>query len=570
MSTEKKMIGRYELRGTLGKGAMGAVYKGWDTRLELDVAIKVLLPGSDESNRADEITRFLREVKISRTLKHLNIVTVYDVADDPDTGMPYIVMEFIQGKPLNAIMKERQLTIREIITLIGQVADGLDYAAQAGVVHRDIKPANILVHPETLIPKLVDFGVARIEGTNATQAGTLLGTPHYMSPEQCRGEPVDGRSDLFSLGAVLHEMLTDQKAFPGDTIVNVMMGVLDPNKPDPPAVLRPEIPLALSEVVMKALAKDPAERFQRGKEMIEALQEALADAPEATVALRPGQLPPLEKTVMMTAATARSIRPSATGVRSAKTGHAIPTATGLPMMYVAIGLAALVMIGGGAWLALKPSAPASTNAPSAQPSPSAITAQALPSAPATPIVPLSVELGVVKEAQGNLILLNEGASLRPADNFAVLVKPGGTSYVYIWQTDSSGEVFRVFPNSDFHPQGNPVPAGKLVWLPWTKNQRQWFHLDQNPGEEEIVIVASSVPLRELEDPLGMLSMTGIVDANAKKQILNDLHIAKTNLATGKEKPGVTLAALPSSGAPPTRILEGDSKGYYYQIRLKHL
>ncbi len=564
MPTEKKTIGRYEIRGTLGKGAMGAVYKGWDTRLELDVAIKVLLPGSDESNRAEEITRFLREVKISRTLKHLNIVAVYDVGDDTDTGMPYIVMEYITGKPLDTIMKERRLTIREIITLICQVADGLDYAAQGGVVHRDIKPANILVHPETLIPKVVDFGVARIEGTNATQAGTVLGTPHYMSPEQCRGEVVDGRSDLFSLGAVLYEMLTNQKAFPGDTIVNVMMGVLDPNKPVPPGDLRPEIPYALSEAAMKALAKDPADRFQRGKELVEALQAAMAEAPEATVAIRPGDLPPIEKTVIMTSATARSIKPAATAVRSGKTAPAVPAATGFPMMYAGIGLAALLVIGGGAWFALKPSTPTNTGAPPP------VATQAPPPVPAIPIVPLSVELSVVKETQGNMTLLNEGDPLRPADNFAVVVKPEGMSYIYIWQTDSSGEVFRVFPNSDFHPQGNPVPAGKQVWLPWLKNQRQWFHLDQNPGEEEIVIVAASGTLQELEEPIGMLSMSGIVDPNTKQQIIQDLHRVQAKLAIGKDKPRATLAAQQTPGAPPTRTLEGDSKGFYYRIRLKHL
>jgi serine/threonine-protein kinase len=568
MPDEKKMIGRYEIRGTLGKGAMGAVYKGWDTRLELDVAIKVLLPGSDESNRAEEITRFLREVKISRNLKHANVVAVYDVGDDPDTGMPYIVMEFIKGKPLNTIMKERKLSIREIVAMMSQVADGLDYAAQAGVVHRDIKPANMLVDPETLTPKLVDFGVARIEGTNATQSGTVLGTPHYMSPEQCRGEVVDGRSDLFSLGAVMYEMLTNQKAFPGDTIVNVMMGVLDPEKPIPPGDLRPEIPYALSEVVMKALAKDPADRFQRGKEMVEALQAALAEAPEATVAIRPGDLPPIEKTVITTSATAKAIKPTATGVRSGKAAVVAPAPTGFPMMYAGIGLAALLVIGGGAWFVLKPSAPQTVQTPS---TPSTPTPPATPPpAPAAPIVPMSVQLGVVKEAKGKMTLLNEGDPLHPADNFAVFVKPAGMSYIYIWQTDSSGEVFRVFPNADFNIQGNPVPAGRSVWLPSVKNQKQWFHLDQNPGEEEIVIVASVNPLQELEEPLGMLSMTGVVDAETKQKIIGDLHKAQAKLAIGKDLAGAAPASQPSPDLPPTRNLEGDSKGFYYQIRIKHL
>ena len=559
MPDEKKMIGRYEIRGTLGKGAMGAVYKGWDTRLELDVAIKVLLQTTDDTNRTEEITRFLREVKISRNLKHPNIVAVYDVGDDPDTGMPYIVMEFIKGKPLDGLMKERKFTIREIVTFTCQVADGLDCAAQAGVVHRDIKPANMMVDPDTLTPKLVDFGVARIEGTNATQSGTVLGTPHYMSPEQCRGEVVDGRSDIFSLGAVLYEMLTGMKAFQGDTIVNVMMGILDPNTPVPPSDLRPEIPYPLSEVVMKALAKDPADRFQRGKEMVEALQAAMAEAPSATVAIRPGDLPAIDKTVMMTVKAAKIS--GAAAARSTRAAQ--PPAAGVPLQYIGIGAAVLLLIGGGAWFMLKPQAPVVTQA-----SPVAPTS---PTPPAAPVSTMAVELGVVKEhTGGNISLLNEGDPLRAADNFAVVVKPENPSYIYIWQTDSSGEVFRVFPNSDFNPQGNPVSAKTEVWLPVAKGQRQWFHLDQNPGEEEIVVVASTEPLQDLEDPLGLLSLSGVVDADTKRKIISDLHKAQAKLGIGKPVQDASPVAQSSPRSSPTRSLEGSSKGFYYQIRLKHL
>ena len=566
MPDEKKMIGRYEIRGTLGKGAMGAVYKGWDTRLELDVAIKVLLQTNDDTNRTEEITRFLREVKISRNLKHPNIVAVYDVGDDPDTGMPYIVMEFIKGKPLDGFMKERKFTIQEIVTFIGQVADGLDCAAQAGVVHRDIKPANMMVDTDTLIPKLVDFGVARIEGTNATQSGTVLGTPHYMSPEQCRAEVVDGRSDIFSLGAVLYEMLTGMKAFQGDTIVNVMMGILDPNTPVPPSDLRPEIPYALSEVVMTALAKDPADRFQRGKEMVEALQAAMAEAPTATVTLRPGDLPAIDKTVMMTVKAAK-ISGAAAAARSTRAAQ--PPAAGVPLQYIGIGVAVLLVLGGGAWFMLKPQTPAVTQAPPVAP---AAPAPAAPQAtPAAPVATIAIELGVVKEQTGGKIsLLNEGDPLRATDNFAVFVKPGSPSYIYIWQTDSSGEVFRVFPNSDFNPQGNPVSAKTEVWLPVAKGQRQWFHLDQNPGEEEIIIVASADPLQDLEDPLGLLSLSGVVDADTKRKIVSDLHRAQAKLSVGKPAQDAAHAAQSSSGSSPSRFLEGNSKGFYYQIRLKHL
>lgn len=567
MPDEKKKIGRYEIRGTLGKGAMGAVYKGWDTRLELDVAIKVLLPGNDETNRTEEITRFLREVKISRNLKHPNIVAVYDVGDDPDTGMPYIVMEFIKGKPLDSLLKERKMTIQEIVTFISQVADGLDCAAQAGIVHRDIKPANIMVNQETLTPKLVDFGVARIEGTNATQSGTVLGTPHYMSPEQCRGEVVDGRSDLFSLGAMTYEMLTGIKAFQGDTIVNVMMGILDPNTPVPPGDLRPEIPYDLSEVVMKALAKDPADRFQRGKEMVEALQSALADAPSATVAIRPGDLAVIDKTILMTVKTAKMAGTTASA--RAATKRAQPPAAGVPLQYVGIGVAALLLLGGGAWFMLKPQPSPVTQAPPG--APATTPPQAQPPPPSAPVSVAAVQLGVVKEeSSGRVVLLNDGDPLRATDNFAVTVQPDNPSYIYIWQTDSSGEVFRVFPNADFNPQGNPVSSKTEVWLPVAKNKRQWFHLDQNPGEEEIVIVVSADQLQELEDPLGLLSLSGVVDADTKRKIVSDLHRAKAKLSVGNPSQDASRAAQSSSGASPTRSLEGNSKGFYYQIRLKHL
>ena len=567
MPDEKKKIGRYEIRGTLGKGAMGAVYKGWDTRLELDVAIKVLLPGNDETNRTEEITRFLREVKISRNLKHPNIVAVYDVGDDPDTGMPYIVMEFIKGKPLDSLLKERKMTIQEIVTFISQVADGLDCAAQAGIVHRDIKPANIMVDTETLIPKLVDFGVARIEGTNATQSGTVLGTPHYMSPEQCRGEVVDGRSDLFSLGAMTYEMLTVIKAFQGDTIVNVMMGILDPNTPVPPGDLRPEIPYELSEVVMKALAKDPADRFQRGKEMVEVLQAAMADAPSATVSIRPGDLPVIDKTILMSVKTAKMAGTTASARAAAK--RAQPAAAGVPLQYVGIGVATLLLLGGGAWFMLKPQPSPVTQAPPG--APATTPPQAQPPPPSAPVSVTAVQLGVVKEVpSGRVVLLNEGDPLRPTDNFAVTVQPEKPSYIYIWQTDSSGEVFRVFPNADFNPQGNPVSSKTEVWLPVAKNKRQWFHLDQNPGEEEIVIVVSADQLQELEDPLGLLSLSGVVDADTKRKIVSDLHRAKAKLSVGKPSQDASRAAQSSSGASPTRSLEGNSKGFYYQVRLKHL
>jgi serine/threonine protein kinase len=563
------MIGSYDIRGTLGKGAMGAVYRGWDPRRERLVAIKVLVPGSDESRRAEEITRFLREGDISRSLKHPNIVEVYDVGHDAESGMPYIVMEFIKGKPLHALLKERHLTILESVNLICKVAEGLDYAAQAAVIHRDIKPANILVDPVSLTPKLVDFGVARIEGTNATHSGTVLGTPHYMSPEQCRSDAVDGRSDLFSLGAVLYEMLTTEKAFPGDTIMNVMMAVLDPNKPAPPAQLRPQIPPALSDAVMKALAKDSAARFQRGREMANALRAALADTPEAC-GTRPAEHPPAEQTVILP--------PHIMARFTSGRNRSFRKVTRLSLV---IGLASLVALPLGIWVSQQSSrSTTQTITPTVPPagagrdglSPN-VSEPALPASvvtlPDEPL-PLRLTFAAVKESRGVTTLMEDGQGLLPYENFAVVANAEETIYLYIWQTDSSGRVFRLFPNVGLNPQGNPVPAHRLVWLPSLKNKKQWFHLDFSPGEEEIVMVASARPLPELEEPLGILPASGVADPTTNRNILRDLDRIQAKLSKASDVSKIKLAARHSRSPSFAWALKGNANGFYHQLRLKHL
>jgi hypothetical protein len=560
------MIGAYDIRGTLGKGAMGAVYSGWDPRRERLVAIKVLLPGSDDSRRAEQIARFLREGEISRTLRHSNIVEVYDVGNDPESGMPYIVMEFIKGKPLHVLLKERHLTIHESVSLICQVADGLDYAAQAGVIHRDIKPANILVDPVSLTPKLVDFGVAWIEGTNATHSGTVLGTPHYMSPEQCRSEVVDGRSDLFSLGAVLYELLTNVKAFPGDTIMTVMMAVLDPKKPIAPGEFRPEIPAGLCEAVMTALAKEPSARFQCGREMIAILQSALTKSPEAA-GIRPAELPPSE-TVVITAERFMSLSKGST-VRAGQSS----------LMYAAMGLVGLLAIGGVAWVALKPTEgekviitkPVEIIVPKPGEmiiaKPVEITTLMPAAVAATePLTAMTVAFGVLKNTKGQSALLNQGDALLPYDDFAVVIKTDETMYVYIWQTDSSGKVLRIFPNAEFSLLGNPVLPAQWLWLPSVQDKKRWFHLDLNPGEEEIVIVVSVAARPELENLLRRLTVTGVADSGSNRQILRELDKAE---ATLKKPIGVSLARQ-ADYDPPAWILKGNPGGFYHQMRLKHL
>jgi hypothetical protein len=403
-----------------------------------------------------------------------------------------------------------------------------------------------------------------------------------MSPEQCRSEVVDGRSDLFSLGAVLYELLTNVKAFPGDTIMAVIMAVLDPKKPIAPGELRPEIPAELCEAVMTALAKEPAARFQCGREMIETLQSALTQSPEAA-GIRPAELPPSE-TVMITAERFMSMSRGST-VRAGRSS----------LMYAAMGLVGLLAIGGAAWVGLKwteggkvinpkPVAivipkpvevinpkPVAIVIPKPveviNPKPVAIkTSTSATVVAKEPLPPMTVAFGVLKNTKGQSALLNQGDALLPYDDFAVVMKTDKTIYVYIWQTDSSGKVLRIFPNAEFSRMGNPVLPAQWLWLPSVRDKKRWFHLDLNPGEEEIVIVVSVAARPALENLLKRLTVTGVADSGSNRKILRELDKAEAML---KKPIGVSLARQ-ADYDPPAWILKGSPGGFYHQMRLKHL
>ncbi|MEO7863760.1 MAG: protein kinase [Nitrospirales bacterium] len=531
------MIGRYEIRGMLGEGTMGIVYHGWDSRLERNVAIKVLSPQSDiDSNRAEQIARFLREAKITSALKHPHIVEVYDIGDDPVTGMSYLVMEFVNGISLQRILKERHLTTEEILTLVCQVADGLDYAAQFTIVHRDIKPANILVDPISLLPKLLDFGIAKRENTDVTHCGSICGTPHYMSPEQCRGDALDARSDIFSLGSVLYEMLTDRKAFPGETLASVMTGILDPDLPMPPSQLCPGIAGAVEGAAMKALAKNPADRFQRGKEFIAALEAARSEAPEPLMNKGGGGLRSMEDTMLVSAA----VGPPARSVVHRLAPRLPQTSSARRYLYIGVMCAIVAML-------------------------LAITRDWI-----NPTIssPLAVNFGIIKEDQGKILLMDEHATLFPYDNFALILRPEQASYLYVWQIDSSGRVLRLFPNAEFNDQINPVSEGAEVWLPAAKTRHRWFHLDLHAGKEEFVVVVAAMPVAEIERALKMFPLNGSADPTTNRIILKALLAAGEKVEVVRE---ITKAQFitQKSEEVPTWSLKGTSKAFSYRVILKH-
>jgi serine/threonine protein kinase len=264
--------GRYQIVKEIGTGSMGVIYEAYDPNIDRTVALKVLR--QDRVTSEAFVDRFLKEAKAIGRLSHPNIVTVYDVGQDH--GTIYIAMEFLAGSSLDKVIQGKKWTIDDIIDLGIQVAETLDYANQKGIVHRDIKPSNIIVMPNGKV-KISDFGIAHIEDPSAPQmtlAGEILGTPAYMSPEQTMGQPVDGRSDLFSLGCILYELSTGCRPFRGENLHAVFRAVAQ-DTPAEPAKANPEIPKAFSQIVMKCLNKAPEERFQTGGAMVEALKSCL-------------------------------------------------------------------------------------------------------------------------------------------------------------------------------------------------------------------------------------------------------------------------------------------------------
>ncbi len=271
------LLGRYKVIGELGRGAMGVVYKGQDPNIHRTVAIKTLRLSNFEDDVIEEIReRFFREAESAGLLTHPNIVTIFDCGEGHD--LAYIAMEYLKGEDLNAYTgKGRLLPLRETLSIVSHVAKALDYAHSKGIVHRDIKPANIMrfMEAEEVHVKVTDFGIARITSSSKTKTGIILGTPSYMSPEQIAGKKVDGRSDIFSLGIVLFEMLTGQKPFWGEDMTSLMFNIAREDH----ASLReinPKIPPVLEKIINKALEKDPKKRYQRAGLMGEHLKKLVA------------------------------------------------------------------------------------------------------------------------------------------------------------------------------------------------------------------------------------------------------------------------------------------------------
>ncbi|MGH2663399.1 MAG: Stk1 family PASTA domain-containing Ser/Thr kinase [Actinomycetota bacterium] len=267
MATTRILNGRYEIDAPVGTGGMATVFRGTDTVLGRTVAVKLL---ADRFVRDEQfVTRFRREAQAAAGLNHPNVVSVYDTGDDGDAH--YIVMEYVEGRTLADVLRdEGAVSPIQAVAIVDQVTRALEAAHEQGLVHRDVKPGNILLTDGGAV-KVTDFGIARAATDETlTQTGIILGTASYLSPEQARGQAVDARSDIYSLGCVLFEMLTGQVPFTGDSAMAVAYQHVNEN-PEPPSRMRDDVPAELDEIVMTAMAKDPGHRYPTAGEFRKAL-----------------------------------------------------------------------------------------------------------------------------------------------------------------------------------------------------------------------------------------------------------------------------------------------------------
>jgi predicted Ser/Thr protein kinase len=361
-------LGKYQIRGVLGRGAMGTVYDGWDPAIGRRVAIKtVRLLDPDDAEAHDALARFKNEAQAAGRLSHRNIVSVYDYGESDENA--YIVMEFVEGQSLKQCLDAGQrFPVAETVRIMEHLLAGLQYSHDKGVMHRDIKPGNVILAKDGRV-KLADFGIARIESSVMTMVGTVLGTPAYMSPEQLMGQPTDRRSDIYSAGVLLYQLLTGVRPFEG-SLTAIMHKALNTTPPRP-SELAAAAPASLDPVVARAIAKQPADRFPNAGAFTQAMRAAFAAAAAGSSQLG-GQVDDNEATIVVPF------------VRSAVKPIGAPqparrAARQRPAVLRGAGLIVLVLIGGGIWFALRPLPPASRQTVAA-PTPNAPTTE--PSAPA--------------------------------------------------------------------------------------------------------------------------------------------------------------------------------------------
>ena len=314
-------LGRYEIVDEIGKGAMGIVYLARDPLIGRLVALKTFRIGYSVKDQEMEQfrIRFMREAQSAGILTHPNIVTIHDVVEASEEGLAFIAMEYVRGTNLKLMLQgDQPLAFPAVLDVVSQVGDALDYAHANRVVHRDVKPANILITQEGRV-KITDFGIARLDSSNLTQEGQLLGTPNYMAPEQIQGKEVDHRADLFSLGVVLYEMLTRHKPFQGENLTVVSHRIVY-DQFTPLREYARDLPPGVDRILGRALEKDPGKRYQWAKEMVDDLRRVVETTPVRGDDLNETQslsstmaLPPMDPPLLAAPAPPAASPPAARG-----------------------------------------------------------------------------------------------------------------------------------------------------------------------------------------------------------------------------------------------------------------
>ena len=385
-ATIPERLGKYQVRGVLGRGAMGTVYDAWDPVIDRRVAIKtVRLPESGDAEAAEGLDRFKREAQAAGRLTHPNIVGVFDYGETDEVA--FIVMEFVQGSSLKEMLDANlRLPVAEAVRIMDSVLAGLAYSHGRGVIHRDIKPANVMVAAPDGQPKIADFGIARIESSSMTQAGTVMGTPAYMSPEQFMGQVVDQRTDIYSCGIMLYQLLAGERPYEG-SMTSIMHKVMT-TVPPAPSELTVTSPATLDRVVARAMARRPEDRYADAAEFAEALRNP-------PVAIDPE--PDLDATVMARPSPAAPSPVPSTApppVTAARKSNRLPLLLGGAVILATAGIAAVFLRSGTEAPVTSPSArpPAQTAAIPPTPEPDrAPQAQPTSPAPVSPPLPTPIQ-----------------------------------------------------------------------------------------------------------------------------------------------------------------------------------
>ena len=536
-------IGRYKIVGELGRGAMGVVYHAIDPNIGRPVAIKTINFGGgrkpEEQNRLRE--RLFREARSAGILSHPGIVTIYDVEQQGD--LAYIAMEFVDGPTLDQVLSDAQpISPERMFSILGQTAVALDYAHQKGIVHRDIKPANIMIARDGTA-KITDFGIAKITAADQlTMTGNIVGTPHYMSPEQVQGQPVDGRSDQFSLAVIAFEMLTGEKPYSGEHLTTVVYKIVA-EEPAAPHRLNPTIGVAIESVLRQSLSKKPDLRYATCQEFAGALEKACAASKGWKTMPRGGSL---NEPTMVDSAKPVAMLPPARRAHGAEvtTTAERRTARFLPFLLailVAAGLLALIGWQAAPWLsnqvqttkipsppAAEPAPPAATPAPTPTPVPTAASDEKKPS-PMPPPATTPAEAADAKPPA-------EKPPAKPAPAIAatqpvsIITSPAGATATL----DGNPEKACKAPCSLDAQRGRHTIS---ITLPGYQIERREVDVESSPVETLPVILS----------PLGGTLLLASVPAGAAISV------------NGRPIPQVTPAQIPLSPGTYTIALEKDGK-----------